>query len=339
AVAEAALTLEQALVHYGDVADPLAMRLDTSALRGLLPPSAMGHALAELRDRESVARLGEVEAEVARVRAELGCPPLVTPITEILATQAVYNVCEGDRYATISQEVKDYCLGLYGEPPYPVDPEVRRQVNGREEPITLRPADLLEPALPGARRDLEREGVTEVSSEAAVTYALFADEYLALVRGEAKAERLGDEPPAAAEPALSPEEALEATGDTVDDAPPEPLPQPVRELTVEVDGQSYSVRVIGATGNAAAPATTTTGETSGAPPVVREGTVTAPMQGLLLKVPAKSGDKVNLGDVVAVLEAMKMQNDITATRSGTVTHVYVKEGDVVSPRDPIVHIE
>src|SRR5438132_2457338 len=91
-VAEAALVLEQALVHYADVIDPLAMRLDTSALRGLLPPSAMGHALAELRDRDALGKLGEVEAEVTRVRRELGSPPLVTPLTEIIATQAVYNV-------------------------------------------------------------------------------------------------------------------------------------------------------------------------------------------------------------------------------------------------------
>ena len=335
-VAEAALTLEQALVHYADIADPLAMRLDTSALRGLLPPSAMGHALAELRDRDAVGRLGEVEAEVARVRAELGYPPLVTPITEILATQAVYNVCEGDRYATISQEVKDYCLGLYGEPPYPIDPEVRRHVNGREEPITCRPADLLEPALPGARRALEREGIRKPNAEAAATYALFPDEYLALVRGEAVAERLGDEP------APEPEPAAEPPGDgavaDVQVAPePEPEPLPVRELTVEVDGQSYAVRVIGATG--AAPVAAVAAPASPSKPVVKEGTVVAPMQGLLLKVAVKAGDAVHLGDVVAVLEAMKMQNDITATRSGTVTDVYVKEGDVVSPRDPIVHIQ
>ena len=102
----------------------------------------MGHALAELRDRDALAKLGDVEQEVALVRRELGSPPLVTPLTEIIATQAVYNVIEGDRYASISQEVKDYFLGLYGSPPHPVDADIRRLVNGREEPITLRPADL-----------------------------------------------------------------------------------------------------------------------------------------------------------------------------------------------------
>lgn len=337
-IAEAALVLEQVLLEYEDVADPFAMRLDTSALRGLLPPSAMGHALAELRARDAVAQLGEVESELARVRAELGYPPLMTPIAEILATQAVYNVCDGDRYATVSQEIKDYCLGLYGEPPYPIDPEVRRLVNGREEAITCRPADLLEPALPAARRALEREGFADAGADAVVTFAIFPDEYLALARGDAVAERLGGEAAPAPEPAPAeapPDE--EAAGDVP--AQEEPPPTAVRELTVEVDGQSYAVRVIGAVGPAPAGAPPPAAAPAGGRAAVREGTVVAPMQGLLLKVSVHAGDEVHLGDVVAVLEAMKMQNDITATRSGRISHVHVKEGDVVRPRDPIVDID
>jgi pyruvate carboxylase subunit B len=332
-VAAAALVLEQELVHYADVIDPLAARLDTSALRGLLPPSAMGHAMAELRERNSVGRLAEVEADVVQVRAELGYPPLITPLTEIMATQAVYNVVEGDRYATISQEIKDYCLGLYGEPPEPVDREVRRLVNGREEPITCRPADLLEPAMEATRRELIREGYPTPDPAAMVTYALFPNAYLNLVRGDAVAERLGDEPDLATPAILS-----EPLADT--DAATEPLGEeaqalPVRELTVEVDGQSYAVRIIGGVDPGAG---TGSAPVRPAPPTVREGTVVSPMQGLLLKVNVKVGDHVALGDVVCVLEAMKMQNDITATRSGTVTEVYVTEGVVVSPRAPLIQI-
>jgi pyruvate carboxylase subunit B len=337
-VAAAALVLEQELVQYADVFDALAARLDTSALRGLLPPSAMGHAMEELRERNALGRLAEVEAEVAQVRAELGYPPLVTPLTEIMATQAVYNVVEGDRYATISQEIKDYCLGLYGEPPEPVDRDVRRLVNGREEPITCRPADLIEPVMDATRRDLVREGYRKPTREAMVTYALFPNAFLAVERGEVTAERLGDEP--APEPVAGATDAQTTTEvAAVEPASVDASEAAVRELTVEVDGQSYAVRIIGGLDAGAAPSAVGTAQTEqSAAPVAREGTVVSPMQGLLLKVNVKVGDRVALGDVVAVLEAMKMQNDITATRAGTITEVFATEGTVVGPRAPLVQI-
>jgi pyruvate carboxylase subunit B len=333
-VAAAALVLEHELLHYTEVIDPLAARLDTSALRGLLPPSAMGHAIAELRERNALGQLAEVEAEVAQVRAELGYPPLVTPLTEIMATQAVYNVVEGDRYATISQEIKDYCLGLYGEPPEPVDRDVRRLVNGREEPITCRPADLLEPAMETTRRDLIREGYPTPAQDAMVTYALFPNAFLALERGDAVSESLGDEPDL--EPSASATESQSDSDAAPAEAAGDETPAPVvRELTVEVDGQSYAVRVIGGLDSGGG---VVAGPAQPAAPVVREGTVVSPMQGLLLKVNVKVGDKVALGDVVCVLEAMKMQNDITATRAGTITEVYASEGTIVAPRAPLVQI-
>ncbi len=334
-VTAASAVLEHQLLPYDAVFDVPALRIDSAALRGLLPPAAMGHALAELRERNQIDRLDDVETEARRVRAELGHPPLVTPIIEIVATQAVYNVCDGDRYATVSQEVKDYCLGLYGSPPYPIDPEVRRLVNGREEPITCRPADLLEPALPALRRELDREGLKKPDDATMVSFALFPAETLALRRGEVVAERLGDEP-AEEEPPAAMAEDGDADAATAEAVPTEP-PAEVRELTVEVDGQSYSVRVSGAGlgggggSGGASPAASA--------PVAREGTVVAPMQGLILKVAVKVGDKVDLGGVVAVLEAMKMQNDVVASRAGTVSAVHVKEGDVVGPRDPIVQID
>ncbi len=336
----ASAELEHQLAAYAAVVDIPALRIDSAALRGQLPPAAMGHALEELRDRDQLDRLNDVEIEAQRVRAELGHPPLVTPIIEIVATQAVYNVCDGDRYATVSQEVKDYCLGLYGSPPYPIDPAVRRLVNGREEPITIRPADLLEQALPALRRELQREGIDKPDEATVVSFALFPTETLALLRGEVVPERLGDE--AVREPDVdtaATEDSAEAGVVTADGAPPPPAVE-ARELTVEVDGQSYSVRVIGAgVGGGRNGAAAGTAQPAGGAPAVRDGTVLAPMQGLILKVAVKVGDKVGLGDVVAVLEAMKMQNDVTATRAGTVTEVHVKEGDVVGPRAPIVQVD
>ena len=337
-VSSAALLLESTMIHYGDVVDPLALRLDTSALRGLLPPSAMGHALAELRDRDALERIAEVEHEVARVRSELGNPPLTTPLTEIIATQAVYNVCDGDRYVTISQEVKDYCLGLYGAPPTAVDATVLRIVNGRDEPITLRPADLLSDGMPPAREALAREGV-EISDAAATAHAMFDDDWLALARGEVVIELLGDEPEARGAPEIGTESADghdQNAPDAIAEPPPAPA-QEVRDLVVEVDGQSYDVRVIGQPGSFGGGGSATVAAAPGKP-VIREGTVVAPMQGMILKVGVAVGDNVELGQVVAVLEAMKMQNDITATKAGKVAEVFVKEGSVVGPRDPIVQI-
>jgi len=343
-VAAAVAKLDEFLPFYREIADPAAWRLDTSVLRTQLPPTAVEHLYAELRDRDALDSLPRVQQEIPRVRAELGYPPLITPIAQIVATQAVYNVCDGDRYATISQEVKDYCLGLYGEPPGKVDPEVRRIVNGREEPITCRPADLLEPAMAALRREMEREGVPVRDDADVVSYAMFPAETAVLLRGEAQPELLGDEPEPEPE-AVAMESAAPAAPEHVakEAAAPPPPPDEVRELTVEVDGEHYQVRVTapaGTFGMGGGNGGTTNGVAAGGGrPVIREGTVVAPMQGLILKVAVQVGDAVRMGDVVAVLEAMKMQNDITASHEGTVTEVYVAEGTVVSPKDPILLVE
>ena len=328
--------LDEVAPLYAASIDPALWRFDGAALRGLLPVSAMRNGVAELRERGALDRLPDVEAEISRIRRELGDPPPVSPFTEMVTTQAVYNVFEGDRYATISQEIKDYCLGLFGTPPRPIDADVRALVNGREEPITCRPADLLEPGLPEARRDLAREGV-RTDPEALVTHSLFGADFLAFARDEASVELLADErdePPVSVgdkPPPSSPDvdRAPAAGGETASPAPT------VRELRIEVDGQAYEVRVFGAA--SAAPGPNSARPASG-PPTVGDGTVVAPMQGLILKVAVRPGERVEIGDVVAVLEAMKMQNDITASRAGTVVAVHVREGDVVAPKAPIVDI-
>ena len=297
----------------------------------------MGPALTELRDRDALERVADVATEAIAVQRDLGSPPLVSPITEIVAIQAVYNVCDGDRYATISQEVKDYCLGLYGKPPLPIDGAVSRIVSGRDEPISLRPAELLDPALETARAELEREGLA-TSDEATVCYALFASDWLALVRGEATVEGLGEQPPEAATNVTV--ASTEETADPV--ARDEVASIESRELTVEVDGQSYAVRVSGPPGSFGSGGSTGGGDSATPGPAkaeIRDGTVMAPMQGLILKVSVKVGDKVELGQVVAVLEAMKMQNDIPATKAGTISEVFVEQGAVVSPRDRVVQID
>ena len=110
-------------------------------------------------------------AEVPRVREELGYPPLVTPTSQIVGSQATLNVLMG-RYKMVTKETKNYVLGYYGRPPGPIDPDVRKLIIGDEEPITARPADLLEPELPQRRAELEELGI-EYSEEDLVSYALF----------------------------------------------------------------------------------------------------------------------------------------------------------------------
>jgi pyruvate carboxylase subunit B len=319
--------------HIDDLS-PFADRVDASILRYHMPGLMLEDVHRQLAERNASGRLAEVLEEANRVRLELGYPPLVAPIRQMIATQAVYNVIGGNRYATVTQELKDYLQGLYGRPPVPADPELRRLVLGREEPITIRPADLLEPQVETARMQLKKIGY-EPTDESVLIYLLFpnlAPDYLRGPEPEAKAPKA---------PARS-----VATEPVPPDPPSAPPPAPpavgvAAEFDVEVEGEVFKVRVSGAgmtvmTGTSGGGAPTATQPSPA--PRTGEGTVIAPMQGLIVKLPVKAGDDVKLGDVVAVLEAMKMQNDIVTTVAGKVREVYVKEGEVVTPSQPLLTV-
>jgi len=319
--------------HIDDLS-PFADRVDASILRYHMPGLMLEDVYRQLAERNASGRLAEVLEEANRVRLELGYPPLVAPIRQMIATQAVYNVIGGDRYATVTQELKDYLQGLYGRPPVPADPELRRLVLGREEPITIRPADLLEPQVETARMQLKKMGY-EATDESVLIHLLFpnlAPDYLR-----------GPEPEAKAPKAPGRSVATEPVPPDPPSAPP-PAPPAVAvaaEFDVEVEGEVFKVRVSGAgmtvmTGTSGGGAPTATQPSPA--PRTGEGTVIAPMQGLIVKLPVKAGDDVKLGDVVAVLEAMKMQNDIVTTVAGKVREVYVKEGEVVTPSQPLLTV-
>src|SRR6266853_3022559 len=157
---------------HADELSPVADRVDASILRYHLPGATLEDIHRQLAAHDAAGRLAEVLEEVSRVRLELGYPPLVAPIRQMIATQAVYNVIGGERYATVTQELKDYLQGLYGRPPVPADPELRRLVLGREEPITIRPADLLEPQVEAARNQLKKMSY-EPTDETVLIYLLF----------------------------------------------------------------------------------------------------------------------------------------------------------------------
>ncbi|MDK2894903.1 MAG: hypothetical protein PWQ98_1029 [Moorella sp. (in: firmicutes)] len=144
--------------------------VDANVLRYQIPGGMLSNFISQLARQNALERLPEVLAEVPRVRADLGYPPLVTPSSQMVGAQAVLNVLAGERYKMVTREVKDYLRGLYGQPPVPVNEEVRRKIIGDEEPITCRPADLLEPQLPAARKEIAPYMEKE---EDVLSYAIF----------------------------------------------------------------------------------------------------------------------------------------------------------------------
>ncbi|MGH7920795.1 MAG: biotin/lipoyl-containing protein, partial [Candidatus Dormibacteraceae bacterium] len=222
--------------------------------------------------------------------------------------------------------------------------------------ITVRPADLLEPEVEATRDALlkaeQTEDRTEATGSAAIPpadgdilHAILFPELAAGLRGSRRALAMKEEAEAEEEVIAGAEAAGEGAG-LGEASPPAVAGSPqTAELQVEVEGEVFTVRVSGA-GLAVTPGAFGSAAGSGdgapaavAPAVALQNAVTAPMQGLIIKIPVEVGTEVQLGDVVAVLEAMKMQNDIVANRAGKVSQILVKEQDVVSPEQPLLAIE
>jgi pyruvate/oxaloacetate carboxyltransferase len=150
--------------------DKKAEQVDPSIIVHQIPGGMFSNLLEQLREQKALDKLKDVLEEVPRVRKELGYPPLVTPTSQLVGIQAVFNVISGKRYSIVPKEIKDYVKGLYGKPPAPIDPKVKKKIIGEEEPITCRPADLLESALDKIPEDVKPYIESE---EDKITYALF----------------------------------------------------------------------------------------------------------------------------------------------------------------------
>jgi oxaloacetate decarboxylase alpha subunit len=144
--------------------------VDVNVLQFQIPGGMLSNLVSQLREQGAEDRYAEVLEEVPRVREELGFPPLVTPSSQIVGTQATLNVVLGERYKIIPAEVKNYVRGYYGRPPAPIDPDIKAIIIGKEEPIDCRPADLIPPAMEQARTEIGDLAHTE---EDVVSYALF----------------------------------------------------------------------------------------------------------------------------------------------------------------------
>ena len=301
---------EEIRKKYSGLIDPITERVDTDVLLYQIPGGMLSNLVSQLKEQNALDRYEDVLEEMPHVREELGYPPLVTPTSQIVGIQAVMNVLSGERYKNVSKEVKDYIKGFYGKPPAPVNQEIAEMIIGDEKPIDCRPADLLEPELEKFRKEGEEMGIIK-KEEDVLTYALYPAVAPKFLRGEAEEEEIP-----------SPEKLA-----------PSEAPALPTEYNVEVDGEVFDVKVV--------PTGYMEIESVGAkaPSGPVEGGVTCSMQGMILKLKVTAGDKVNEGDVVAVLEAMKMENDIHAPQSGVVEEVFVDEGDTVNPGEALMVIK
>jgi len=157
---------------YAEFESPLNSQIKTDILSSQIPGGMLSNLVAQLRQQRAEEKMEAVLAEVAEVRKDMGYPPLVTPTSQIIGSQAALNVMTGKRYSVVATETKNYLMGLYGKAPGQINEEVRKKVLGKKEPITCRPADLLQPGLEQARREI---GGLAANEEDILSYALFPE--------------------------------------------------------------------------------------------------------------------------------------------------------------------
>jgi pyruvate carboxylase subunit B len=174
---------------YKGLLDPIAERPDINVFLHQIPGGMLSNLLSQLKEQKKSEKYPEVLKEIPRVRKDLGYPPLVTPTSQIVGTQAVINVVLGKRYASVTKEVKEYCLGYYGRTPAPIDPEIRAKIIGKEQPIECRPADLIKPQLAALREEAGKMGILK-KEEDLITYALYPNVAPKFLRGEIKKEAI-----------------------------------------------------------------------------------------------------------------------------------------------------
>jgi oxaloacetate decarboxylase alpha subunit len=296
--------------------------VDSRILVAQVPGGMLTNMENQLREQGASDRLDEVLAEIPRVREELGFIPLVTPTSQIVGSQAVVNVLLGERYKSITNETAGVLKGEYGATPAPVDAALQARVLGAgEEPITCRPADNLSPELDRLtgeleglaqeqKLDLARDLVDDV-----LTYALFPQVGLKFLANRRNPE------------AFEPPPWEEAAPPTVAAAPVAASAGGIETYLVEVDGHAYHVRVSpeGSVQSVATVPAPASAPVAAGP----ERPVPAPLAGTVVQVKVKPGDSVNRGDVVLVLEAMKMETEVRSPEAGRVVTVPVKAGDGV----------
>ncbi|MBK1654632.1 sodium-extruding oxaloacetate decarboxylase subunit alpha [Allochromatium vinosum] len=308
--------------------------VDSRILVAQVPGGMLTNMENQLREQGAADRLDEVLAEIPRVREELGFLPLVTPTSQIVGSQAVLNVLMGERYKTITTETAGVLRGEYGATPAPVDADLQSRVlQPGEEPITCRPADNLTAELDRLTEELEaiaRERTLKLVDpviDDVLIYAMFPQVGLKFIENR--------DNPAAFEP--RPWEIADAPAALTPTATATPAGGP-EHYRVEVNGRAYDVTVSpqGAI-ESVTPSAAGSAPTHAAPAApVQAQTIESPLAGTIVKIPVGVGQTVNAGDVIVILEAMKMETEVRAPSAGRVTDIRVKEGEAVALGAPLI---
>lgn len=326
--------------------------IDTRVLVNQVPGGMISNLSNQLKEQGALDKMDAVLAEIPRVREDLGYPPLVTPTSQIVGTQAVLNVMTGERYKSITNEVKNYFLGQYGKAPSTVNDTVKKLAVGDGNVITCRPADLLEPEM--AKLQAEADRIAQ-NDEDVLTYAMFPDIGKTFLQernaGSLKPEALlTKEAVNTASARYAPNEFkvtlhgetfhIKLTGSGHAGEEQRPFYVSVDGIAEEVIVETLSeVEVSGGNGTTGAKKKTATVTSSGRPRPHHAGCVTTAMPGTIVAVKVNIGDKVKAGDGVLVIEAMKMENEIQASKTGTVVAVHVAKGDSVTPDESLLEIQ
>jgi len=305
---------------YEALFSPVAERSDVSVILHQIPGGMISNLYSQLREQKAVDKYREVLEEVPRVREDLGYPPLVTPTSQIVGTQAVFNVLLGERYKKVTEEVKRYCLGYYGKPPAPIKKEVLEKVIGEEDPIDCRPADLIAPEWDKVVKEVEELKLPVQSEEDILTYALYPQIAVKFFRKELTCEEIA--------PPKREKKEKESVAPVLTEIP--------GEFLVTIDNEEFRVKV--------RPVFSVTPSSKGKevltkPKEIPKGAILSPMQGMIVSLKKGKGDTVRKGETVAILEAMKMQTEIHAEVEGVVKEVYTYETELVDAGDVIMVVE
>lgn len=326
--------------------------VDPRVLTSQIPGGMISNLANQLRDQNALDKMDEVLAEIPRVRKDFGYPPLVTPTSQIVGTQAVLNVIAGKKYKIITNETKDYLQGKYGKPLGTVNESVRNKALGDDdELVDIRPADLLPPELDNLTREV---GDRAKSFEDVLSYAMFP-----AIALEFFEERDND--------CLKPE-SLEADEENTEATATLPSLAPT-EFNITIHGEEYHIKIEGSghsseelrpfyvkvdnvleevyvetltevipTRDGSIDAQKAS-RGSKRPRARQDSDVTTPMPGRIVAVNVEVGQSIKAGDTVLVVEAMKMENPVHAPVSGVIASLFVKEGDTVNPDECLIQVD